>query len=75
LINLSSIICLILHKTIEEIIKTESMNNLEIHFTKIKLSVIIELTLKTTRSINNLESIVNKFKIVIPKNKTIIKHV
>jgi len=51
------------------------MNNLEIHFTKIKLSVIIELTLKTTRSINNLESIVKQFKIVIRKNKTIIKRV
>jgi len=52
------------------------MNNLEIQSIKIKISLIIELILKTTHSINNLESIINKFilKIINPKNKTIIKY-
>jgi len=56
------------------------MNNLEIQSIKIKISLIIELILKTSEnsenSINNLESIINKFilKIINPKNKTIIKY-
>jgi len=40
-----------------------------------KIFIIIEFTLKIIHSINNLESIINKFnlKIIIPKNTTIIK--
>jgi len=53
----------------EEIMKTKSTSNLEVRSIKIKASIMTELIVKITRSINKLKSIMNKLtlEIVIPK--------